>query len=91
MSDVQNVMETLVEEQLDKCIASSGGCNCEFCRADIKALALNNLPPRYASRLQGSIITRADNMRNQASTDVLAAVLEAIKVVQANPRHDAVK
>lgn len=87
MSDVQNVMETLVEEQLDKCIASVGACDCEFCRADIKALALNKLPARYASRLQGSIITRADNMRSQASTDVLAAVMEAIKIVQANPRH----
>lgn len=87
MSDVHNVMEILVEDSLDSCIEKSGVCTCEFCRADIKALALNKLPPRYASRLQGSIITRADNMKSQASTDVLAAIMEAIAIVQENPRH----
>ena len=87
MSDVHNVMETLVEDHLDSCIRGAGACSCEFCRADVKALALNKLPPRYASRLQGSIITRANNMKSQASTDVLAAIMEAIAIVQANPRH----
>lgn len=87
MSDVQNVMETLVEEQLDRCIATSDVCNCEYCRADIKALALNKLPSRYASRLEGNLITRVDNMRRQASTDVIAAIVEAINIVGPNPRH----
>lgn len=87
MSDVHNVMETLVEEQLNKCIESAGICGCEFCRADIKALALNKLPTRYASRLQGDVISRADGMRRQASTDVIAAIMEAIAIVGSNPRH----
>lgn len=87
MSDVQNVMETLVEEQLDKFMATSNICTCELCRADVKALALNKLPPRYASRLEGNLITRVDNMRRQASTDVIAAIIEAISTVSKNPRH----
>lgn len=87
MSDVQNVMETLVEEHLDKFMANSNMCTCEYCRADVKALALNKLPPRYASRLEGNLITRVDNMRSQASTDVIAAIIEAINTVGSNPRH----
>lgn len=88
MSDVCNVMESLVEEHLDKCIKNAGVCSCELCRADIKALALNKLTPHYASTLKGNLITRIDNMRVQASTDVLAAIMEAISVVETHPRHD---
>lgn len=87
MSDVQNVMETLVEEQLDKFMKDADICTCDYCRADIKALALNKLPARYASRLEGNLITRVDNMRRQASTDVIAAIIEAINIVSTNPRH----
>lgn len=88
MSDVQNVMETLVEEHLDKLMESTDVCTCDYCRADIKALALNKLPARYASRLEGNLITRVDNMRRQASTDVIAAITEAINIVSENPRHE---
>ena len=88
ISDVQNVMETLVEEHLDKIMDGSGVCTCDYCRADIKALALNKLPARYASRLEGNLITRVDNMRRQASTDVIAAIMEAVNTVGTNPRHE---
>lgn len=88
MSDVYNVMENLVEENLDKCMENADICTCELCCADVKALALNKLIPHYASTLQGNLITRIDNMRIQASTDVLAAIMEGIAIVAEHPRHD---
>lgn len=85
--DIHNVMEDLVEERLDACIAMTGVCSCDFCRADMKALALNKLPPRYASRLKGNLFARIQATRNQSSADVLSAVMEAISIVSEHPRH----
>ena len=60
MTEVKNIMEMLIEEQLDLCIAETGVCSCEQCRADIKALALNHIPPRYSAHPEGSAYVRAD-------------------------------
>ena len=89
MSDsVHNIMETHVEERIETCIKAVGGCDCGFCRADIKAIALNKLPSRYVSRLKGSLFARIDASRLQDSTGVLTVVTEAAKFVKEHPRHD---
>ncbi len=87
MTQVNNIMEILIEEQLDLCIEETGVCSCEQCRADIKALALNHIPPRYSANPEGSAYVRADFLKKQAQADILAAITEAIEVVKANPRH----
>jgi hypothetical protein len=45
--DPVNIMELLVEEEIDEIIKRLEGCDCDQCRANILAIALNGLAPRY--------------------------------------------
>ena len=51
MTDVKNDMENLVRLEVarrrDSPSAIRAGCWCALCEADVIALALNSLPPRY--------------------------------------------
>ncbi len=42
-----NVMETLVDEKMARYVQMFGLCRCPRCLADVKALALTNLPAKY--------------------------------------------
>ena len=42
-----NVMQALVEEKVDKCMAEANMCTCPRCRIDVMALALSRLPSKY--------------------------------------------
>ena len=59
----QNVMESFVEEELDRMGDSLGCCLCEQCRNDVAAYALNHVPSRYVVTKSGGIISkgRTDN------------------------------
>ena len=83
----QNVMESFVEEELDRMGDSLGCCLCEQCRNDVAAYALNQLPPRYVVSHMGGAISKADTMRIQHLTDVRTALLQGAQIVKASPRH----
>ena len=87
MKKYDNMMETIVEEELDAMGEGLGCCMCEQCRNDIAALALNHLPPQYVVTRAGGAIRKADTMRIQHLTDVRTALLQAAEVVKAQPRH----
>lgn len=81
-------MEDLVLARMDKVMAQYPQCcRCEQCRLDIAALALNNLPPRYISSHKGDVFTRIDEMSGQYEVAVIKALVKAVEVVQAHPRH----
>ena len=84
----RNLMEELVEDKLDEYISDSDVCSCELCRADIMALALNNLPPRYIVSISGDVYSRFDAVKMQFQADVIMTVLNAIEVIKKRPRHD---
>lgn len=63
-------------------------CKCEKCLEDIKAIALNKLPPRYVSTEQGMIYTKVQLLKIQNEIDVIKCITEAIKIVSKNPNHD---
>lgn len=92
-SDIQmhNLMEDLVASKLDDLMAQANACCCNRCKADILALTLNNLPPRYVVCICGDIFTRFDSTRLQSQADITAKILWAISVVQSNPHHDDAK
>ena len=85
-----NVMEKLVYEELEKIIREKGykGCTCENCKADIMALALNKLPPKYVVTEQGELISKVIATLPQNQVDILAAVVEASKQVEKAPNHE---
>ncbi len=86
--ELQNYMECLVWQQLDNIMkAHSNACNCEKCRYDIAALALNFLPPRYVVSDKGQTYTRIKALEQQFNIDILTAISNAIKIVNNQPHH----
>lgn len=82
-----NLMEDVVETYLDGYISSAGACTCPQCRADIKAIILNTLAPRYVVATRSDALVRISAMSVQEQADVLAAVMKAVKIVSDSPRH----
>jgi len=86
---VKNIVENLVWESLDGVLVSkAGACQCEKCRADIAAFALNHLPPKYVVTDMGETIARAGSLDNKVRIAVLVALAEAVELVSSNPRHE---
>lgn len=83
-----NMMEQMVEYKLPELMKASKMCTCERCRADVLALVLNELPPRYVVTRVGEAMTRFDLLNTQAQTNITTAIMLAVKKVSQNPRHD---
>jgi competence protein ComFB len=87
--EVKNYMETLVWNEVDRIISRHrGACNCDKCRYDIVALALNFLPPHYVVNAKGETFTKVKGLEQQFSVDILTAVSNAIKIVNSQPHHE---
>lgn len=84
-----NMMESFVAARLDELLRDYDCCKCESCREDMMAIALNDLPPRYVSTPKGQLFTRAGALLQQNAVDIEVALLKAIAMVGAKPRHDA--
>jgi hypothetical protein len=83
-----NVMQILVEENAEKYMNMFGLCQCPRCVADVKALALNNLIPKYVVMREGEMVPRITLYEGRFQTAVTAQILRACQSVMANPRHD---
>lgn len=85
---LKNSMEDLVFQHIDGIIARNEGvCNCERCKLDIAALALNFLPPRYIVTEKGEMFTRIKSLEQQFSIDIITAITHAITIVRNNRSH----
>ncbi len=84
----RNYMEDAVDATLDEIREFKDSCGCERCRSDIKALALNNLPPKYVVTDKGYVYTKVNELATQFRTDITVAITNAMMVVSKNPRHD---
>jgi competence protein ComFB len=83
----KNLSEDLVDMYLDGCIRSAEICACERCRADIRALALNAMPPQYVVTDLGDAYVRLNAMSVQSQADIIIAIMNAINIVKKDPRH----
>lgn len=88
---VKNYMEEIVLESLDKVIECCGGCDCEICRMDILAVALNSLPPKYIATEKGQLYSKVSILQQQFDVDVVSAIARAVDIVKKNPRHNKKK
>jgi competence protein ComFB len=84
----RNYMEDAVDATLDEILEFKDSCNCERCRSDIKALALNHLPPKYVVTDMGYVYTKVNELATQFRTDITVAITNAMKMVAKKPRHD---
>lgn len=83
-----NVMEVLVEERAGKYMEMFGMCQCDRCRSDVKALALNSLPSKYVVMARGEFVPRITVYEGRFSAAIIAQLLRACKIVMDSPRHN---
>jgi len=84
----KNYMEEAVERTIEEILARRDDvCKCDRCKMDIKALALNHLPPKYVVTDRGYVYTKVNELESQFKADMTVAVTNALKVVRENPRH----
>ena len=83
-----NVMQVLVEEKADKYMEMFGICQCSKCKADVKAYALNRLAPKYVVMGQHEVIPKLTFYEMQNSSDIIAQIIKACKIVMSTPHHD---
>ena len=82
-----NVMELLVDERLDRYVRMFGLCTCPRCLADVRALSLTRLPPKYVV-MPGAYATPMISLyRAKFESQVIAQVIQACKIVMEHPRH----
>lgn len=88
--ELHNLMEIEVRHNLNHIIktTSSIDCQCEQCKLDIIAIALNSLPPKYIVTEKGLLYSRVANLNQQFDTDIIASLTKAINLVNKNPRHE---
>ncbi len=88
--ELKNCMEEVVQDKMDIVLEQYPDCcRCGQCRADIAALALNQLPPRYVSTRRGDVLVRASEMTAEGEVMVVKAIAKAIETVSKNPHHVA--
>lgn len=82
-------MEDVVREVLEEALQTNPDfCRCEKCKHDVVAIGLSKLKGSYASSPEGEIFARVEQSDRQVRADALLAVMQALKQVAANPRHD---
>ncbi len=85
---IKNYMEIAVDHVLPNVLKDFDNlCTCEKCLIDIKAIALNNLKPKYIVTNQGELYSKVQEMNIQFETDIMKAIIDAIAIVSKNPRH----
>ncbi len=86
--EVKNYMEIVVREALKQVLANmTDVCQCERCRLDMMALALNNLAPRYTVSHTGEVFTKLRMWDADNQVKILAEVTKAAMQVAAKPNH----
>lgn len=78
-----NLSEYAVNNYLNAAIARFNTCKCDRCMKDIAAIALNKLPVKYVVVGEDQI----EEALKKYEVDVKSALVSAIMVVRANPRH----
>ena len=86
-----NYMEVCVENAIDEILKNYEGdddiCTCPRCRADIMAIALNNLPTKYVVTPKGEKFAKLISLQTQFDVDIVAEITKAIEIVKNNKRH----
>lgn len=82
-----NVMQVLVEEKAPKYVRMFGLCDCKRCMEDVKALALNHLPPKYVVMAENEMIPKLTFYEGKYNSDITAQLLHACQKVAQRPHH----
>jgi competence protein ComFB len=87
MYKLKNYMEELVINKTSELLKIMNICDCEKCRLDIMAIALNELPTKYVVSEKGELYTKLNELEQQFEIDVETAIIKAAVLVSKNPKH----
>lgn len=86
--ELKNYMEVCVDSIIDSVLNTINCCTCENCVTDIKAIALNSLPPKYIATEKGQLYTKINSIQQQFEVDIISAITNAAAIVSKRPRHN---
>ncbi len=81
---IVNIMELLVIRYMDDVLLRFNCCRCNRCKKDIAASALNSLPSKYMVA-EAEQLEKAQEQEDKKK--ILEAIIRAVLVVRAHPRH----
>ena len=85
---IKNYMEDAFDRVFAKMLPNLPGvCTCEVCINDMKALALNNLKPKYVATHYGEVYSKVSQLHMQSETDIVREITASSEVVRKHPRH----
>ncbi|MFY0544519.1 late competence development ComFB family protein [Brevibacillus sp. H7] len=83
-----NSMEPIVQDLFGEYVKKSPlACSCPRCQMDVLVIALNRLPSRYVSSLQGEVYMKTQLLNSQLRSDVMRELAYAAQIVADNPHH----
>ncbi len=85
---VVNIVELLAYEKISEIMKQMDVCDCMQCTADVLAMALNSLPPKYATSDSGKQYAQLKFFKQQFETDVASALVKACLIVKKSPKHN---
>ena len=83
-----NIMEVLVEEKAPGYMKKFGLCTCKQCLADVKALTLTNLVPKYVVLSKLDRIPMLTVYEGRFNSTIFAQLTRACKTVMDHPHHN---
>ena len=89
MEGLRNITEEDVEQLLNEILPTMTSiCSCDTCRLDMATYALNRLKPNYVRSDKGALFHKVNISSQQAKTEILATVVNAINIIGEHPNHD---
>lgn len=85
---VKNYMEEVVDRVIEDVLSDMDICKCDTCKNDIKALALNDLMPKYVVSQKGELYVKLSYLDPQFETDAATSIVKAAESVNAKKRHE---
>ncbi|NNJ31155.1 late competence development ComFB family protein [Lacrimispora defluvii] len=82
-----NVMEHVVENIAKDYIGRLGGCTCEHCIADVTALTLNKLTPKYVVVEPPAASPLLNFYSSRFAPQVIVELTKSCFIVKENPHH----
>lgn len=82
-----NVMEHIVNDKIIYFMRQFDVCTCSRCKADVTALTLNGLAPKYLVTMKAAVDPLLSFYTNRLISDVTVEATKACMIVKDNPRH----
>lgn len=83
-----NMMETIVREKVPEYIRQFGVCQCKHCKADVIALALSKLPPKYVVVHESAISPLRSFYEDHYAGQITVEITKACIAVSSHPHHN---